>query len=35
MPKRLLWVSVSLRSRQGFPGRDRVLGPLSRQGFLV
>ena len=30
MPERLLQVLVSLRSRQRFPGRDRVSGPVSR-----
>ena len=36
MPKkRLLQVYVSLRSRQGCPGRDRVLSPVLRQGFPV
>ena len=35
MPERLLQVWVSFRSQQGFPDRDRVSGPMSRQGFPV
>ena len=35
MPERLLPVFASFRLRQGFPGRDRVPGPVSQQGFLV
>ena len=31
----LLQVWASFRSRQGFPGRNRVFGSVSRQGFLV
>ena len=31
----LLQVWVSFRSRQGFLGRDRVSGTVSRQGFLM
>ena len=30
MPERLLQVWASFRSRQGFPGRDRFSGPVSR-----
>ena len=33
MPERLLQVWESFRSQQGFPGRDRVFGSVSRQGF--
>ena len=33
MPKRLLQVWASFRSRQRFLGSDRVSGPVSRQGF--
>ena len=32
MPKRLLQVWAGFRSRQGFPGRDKVSGPVSRHG---
>ena len=35
MPERLLQVWASSRSRRGFLGRDRVSGPVSRQGFPV
>ena len=28
MPEKLLQVWASFRSRQGFPGRDRVSGPM-------
>ena len=35
MPERLLQVWVSFRSQQGLPDRDRVSGPMSRQGFPV
>ena len=35
MPERLLQVWASFRLRQGFPGRNIVSGPMSRQGFPV
>ena len=35
MPERLLQVWASFRSQQGFPGRNRVSGPVSRRGFPV
>ena len=34
MPERLLQVGASFRSRQGFPSRDRVSGPMSHRGSL-
>ena len=34
MPEWLLQFWVSFRSQQGFPGLDRVSGPVSRRGSL-
>ena len=32
MLEKVLKVWASFRSRQGFPGRDRVSGPVSQHG---